>query len=778
MAISFFSLFGKKEKPEYFLALLLRDDKASAVVFEKLLGKIQIVGQHDESFGGSIEDTSLDNLLEILDKTISNAESTLPPNIETQKTVFGVKENWVEDVTSTETGSKIKKDYLLKLKKISEALNLIPIGFLVIHEAISYFLQKEEGAPVSAILVEISSDNIAVSILKAGRIIGTKRAKIEDSVAKTTDKVLHHFPDCEVLPSRLIIFNGKNNDHLQQEFIGHSWSKSLPFLHVPQINILPLGLDAKAVLSGAATQMGLEIAGEETPVLSKKHELKHEKEIEKETLSKEEVAIDEEEEKQEETLKEEISMEDFGFIKEKDVKETPVKKVDIKEKDEVTEVINTPVTSVEKTGGKSTGKIILFFGKLYNTLKLLSSKISQVLKKVLNRKNISGFSLQIPFAGNKKIIFIPLIIIIFICSTLLLYFYGLKSTITITLNPKVLERDQSIVFSTNSPSDFSKNIINADPVSVSEEGTLSTPATGKKEIGEKAKGTVTIYNSNLAEGKTFSKGTAITSSNNFEFTLDSSVTVASASGDASGITPSTAKASVTAEKIGKEHNLPSGTKFSVNSQPSTIIIAKNDVAFSGGSKKEVTAVSKADLDKLLSELPKSLEEKARSELSKDLPSDKTTLPSFVKTSLVSKDFDKKLNEETDTVTLKATISYQGIIYKTADIDELSKKYIQDNIQDMVISKNGITSEIKDIQSKNEKEIKGVLHLKSFLLPKIDTEKTAKELAGKSFDETRNTILKFPQVEDVNIVLNPQIPFLPKLLPRSASNITFIIESNE
>lgn len=53
-----FSFLKKEEKPQYFLALLLRDDKVTAVVFEELLGKAKIIGINNEYFQGSIEDVS------------------------------------------------------------------------------------------------------------------------------------------------------------------------------------------------------------------------------------------------------------------------------------------------------------------------------------------------------------------------------------------------------------------------------------------------------------------------------------------------------------------------------------------------------------------------------------------------------------------------------------------------------------------------------------------------------------------------------------------------
>src|SRR5690606_16312322 len=55
------------------------------------------------------------------------------------------------------------------------------------------------------------------------------------------------------------------------------------------------------------------------------------------------------------------------------------------------------------------------------------------------------------------------------------------------------------------------------------------------------------------------------------------------------------------------------------------VAAKNDSAFSGGTKKEVTVVAKRDQDKLLADLTKSLQERAFSELEKKLSDDQVLI---------------------------------------------------------------------------------------------------------------------------------------------------------
>lgn len=736
MKLPLISFFEKKEKPQYYLALLLRDEKVNAVIFEELLGKIRVVGEHEEEFTDTIEASSLDEWLEVLDKAISQAESTLPQNIETQKTIFGVKEDWVE-------GKQIKREYLARLKKVSDELGLTPIGFLVIAEAIAHFLGKEEGVPVSAILVEVGKKKIAVSLLRAGRVIETKRTRVEDSIAKTTDRILHHFRSYEVLPSRIILFNGKNEEDLSQELIGHSWSKSLPFLHVPQITTLPNGFDAKAILFGAASEMGFEVLGD----------------------TQEEKSQIETKETPEEPIEEKIFKEshtqDFGFVIEKDVSK------DISLEVKTPKQPHHPIPPVKTRGSL-----------LQEIKPLLVAGASLIpLDKISAIKDTIHIPHIVPDLRRRKIIFIPPLIILIFIGFILLYAMGLKATIVLHVKPNIVEKNQDMVFSTNSITDFAKNIIAVEPLVVTKDGSLTEAATGTKEIGEKAKGAVTIFNNSL-QSYTFQKDSSIKSTNDLEFTFDESVTIASASGDASSPAPTQKKVSITAKEIGKEYNLPSGTKFTIATFPVTTVVAKNDSAFSGGSKKEVSAIAKEDIDKLASQLPKSLEKQAKEEMMKKISEDKEILPDFTDIVLSKKDFDKDVGDEGKSVKLKATVSYQTFLYKKSDIDSFAKHLIKQSANNMSFADEDINIEIKNIKQKKDKETTAIISVKATLIPTFDNQKLQKIISGKSFEDTTDILSKLPQVSSIDIVLHPNVSFLPKVLPRTAQNISFEVSLND
>lgn len=763
-------LFGKKEKSQYFLTLLLRDEKVSASIFEELSSKVKVIGEHEEAFKTSLDTAPEDELLDVLDKAISSAESPLPSSVETQKTIFGVKKDWVLE-------NKIKKQYLVILKKVSDALGLIPIGFLVISEALVHLLEKEEGAPVSAILVEVGEKNSTVSLIRAGKIIETKEALIENSVAATTDKILHYFTKAEVLPSRIILFDGENSEALAQELISHSWSPALPFLHVPQITTLPEGFAEKAVLIGAASQMGFEILENDQNIPSledvpnEMHKpLRNVQEKIEEKIIQENIPLVHQKDS---TIDTTISVEDFGFQENIDVS-----KQDLKETETIENIQNPePIVPSPQENDLPKNDISSSASLPPAFFANKGKYIAETIKKIVTQLRLLKIKKVIPqlkLPGGKKIVLIPPLIIAFIVAILLFYIFALKATITVFVTPRIIEKDKQVTFSTTAPTDASKGIIEAEFVSSSQDGSVTTQATGKKEIGDKAKGTITIYNSSLSEGKTFSKGTVISTSNGIQFLLDNSASVASASGDPSSPVPSTTTVSTTAKDIGKESNLPSGTKFSIAGFESTII-AKNNNAFSGGSKKEVTVVSSDDVSKLLDDLPTNIQDAAKSSVKKQIGNDKELLPEFISTTISKKDFDKTIGQETISVTLKGTVLYQGLSYKKKDIQELSKTTIQNTDTSSIVSLEKTSYSVTKINNKNETEVTVTIHVKASLLPKIDNSQMGNELAGKSFSQAETTLKKLPSISDITIDLFPPIPLLPHMLPRIGNHITFLLK---
>lgn len=763
MKLPIASLFEKKEKNNYFLAALLRDDLIKVIIFEDIDNKIKVLGAHSEHFPTTLEKASIEEWIDTFDKAVGMAEQALPQGSELKKTVFGVKQDWVEE-------AKIKKDYLQKLKKVSEELDLQPIGFLVFSEAIIHLLQKEQGAPVSGILVELGKNNIITSIIRAGKIIETKDSPITASPVEAVEQSLKGVVNMEILPSKILLFDGDHSESLTQEFISHPWNKHLPFLHVPQVTVLSDDFDAKAVIYGTALQLGMEILDDNLapPKTTSSVNSPGKEEIQLEspqidtpkTEAKEDLPVIKqgkkvEEEPEEKTL---YPADHFGFSLDKDIVATPSPTI------QPPVAVSTPEEEDEEenTDEKHHGLKLPFQG-------LFAKKNDTMIPEpVINEPKISK--------GKPKLIvfLLPLMLLIIICG-LIFYIMKVKTTVILTIAPKIINANQDITFSTKDDNNFSNDIIHASTVTVTEDGSVSADATGKKDIGNPAKGTVTIFNSSGTTVKV-AAGTTISASTGQKFSTDKDVTVASASGDIfSGTKPGTTDITLTATGIGPDYNLPSGTKFSIGDNAS--VAAKNNDAFSGGTKKQATVVAKTDIDKLITQLEHNLESKAKDDITKQTSADKGVLSALLKESIQKQKTDKNVNDETKTVTLTGTVEYIGMTYAKNDLTSYAKTLLKNKVSDpSQLSTDAISASLDNAAAKDDTKATASVKATAALTPNIDTKKITHDIVGKSLDQTKTILSHVSQVTDTTITFSPNIFFMPHMLPLFEKHIQVIIRT--
>jgi hypothetical protein len=777
MKLPFSFLKSKKEESQYFLSLILTDEKAGAVILKAEDGTLKQLNSNESPFSESLEELSLDDLITTIDKSISRAEEILPPDIQTHQTIFGVKDNWVDNETK-----KIKKEYLEKLKKVCGALDLTPIGFMVTTEAITHLMQEEEGAPVSAVFVEVGKQYVNLNLLRGGKIVESVTSPHLESVQLTVDKLLGHFT-VPVLPARIIIFQSKPNERTAHAFLTHQWSKHLPFLHVPQVTVLPPSFDMRSVMAGAATQMGftvIESKHEELPKLSTseiKEEVKEEHEMEQAGFGEEEISPEEAPIESgvsgEEAIADAEAASDFGFVVDQDISDHKPQAPLVEDERSDTTRYDESLAGVDDNEQESASSRRKKNSGANGMLAGISAlKLPKNLKMPAFDKLFGGIK------GNKSILKIAVpavIVVILIVGTIFFYYHKMQANVLLTMKPDAESQDETVTFSTAESSDFSHNLIAAKKVSTSIAGQVSTPATGSKDEGDKAKGTVTIYNNN-SNSVTLNNGSTLTASNGQVFLLDNTVTIASESGDIfSGTKPGTTDATVTAKDLGTDGNEPSGTEFAIGSD--NTVAGKNDNAFSGGTKKTVTVVSANDLAKLRANLPKSVQGSAQQKLLQQADSGNTVLPLVSDPTLENQVFDKNIGDEATQVSLTASVVYSGLEYSNSDLDDFAKSIMKDKFpQDPNIANNSVKETINDAQERTSAADTATVSIQAGLLPNINNSDVISTIQHKSLGDAKKALGNLPQVESADIMFSPPIPLLPLLFPSLPHTISVTVKS--
>lgn len=714
----------KEEIKEYFLALLVKPFSVGAILFEEVDSKLLILSTNEVKQSKEVDSISAEDLVVASDKVISFVESSLPQNSKLEKTIFSVPHSWVVE-------GKIQQEYLSKFKKTCVELGLVPMGFIVSIEAIVNFLKQKEGAPVSAIFIEVASSTIFVYLVRSGKIIEVKKGKIENNLVSSAENLLKEIEKVDVLPPKIILLDHEDVDNVQQEFLSHQWSKDIPFLHLPQVVVLEKGFENEAIINGVANQMGFEVLQD----IKAPHE---------------QPGV------QGDILEEVENGEEFGFFKEKDVAHEPV--VEQQEETVDDEIAVTPKIGYFKEED----------GMVESEKKLPSIKIPAIFLNL--SKNIFGRFGRISFRGMKmktNIIGIAAAAIVLIIGFIFVYYnFILKANVIIFADQKNIEKNEKVTFSVDSQ-DPATIKLSIDSQEVS--GDVSKEATGKKETGDKAKGEVVVYNKTDA-AKTFKKGTVIIGTNDLEFVLTEDIAIASTSAFSTTLTSS--KVKVEASKFGKEYNLPSSTNFTVKSFSTSDFIAKNNDAFSGGTKKETKVVSQKDLDDLLSSATSDLEKKALENARGKAGEGNVFLTTALSSEIVEKKYNKKEGDEAEKIGLSAKIKYQLGSYNKNDLNKTVEALTKSEVPEGYALQNDKSNiEVKNIKVAKDSSAVGELSINAVYAPGISTESLIKTLKGKSAGSVKKDLEKIKGISEVQIEFKGKLPLLPSFLPLNTKNIS-------
>lgn len=722
MKIPFPRFLGKilkepESKQEYLLALLIQNEKLKAAVWQEREGRVFLTGIGERACG-----QDWDEKIRAADEAIVEASGDLPQEV-IQKVILGVSSSWIEN-------EKIKHAYLTHLKKLCADLALKPLGFVTLTEALISYLKETEGTPPTAILVGVEKEEISTTLIRAGRIEGTFTQVREEEENKILANLLGKFHNVEVLPSRILIYDGRQDfEKIKQSLIDFPWTQKFPFLHFPKIESLSPEADIKAIAAASALQMGATFDFEEV------------KEEEREVV--------------EESLKEpsEAAAENFGFLNDQDVLEQEqLEAIDEKKEEEV------PAGKFPQGTGASFPAKAINYESLEQEKKFaepkIGFKIPFKIPSIALPKLPLSFNLDLNFLSNFKPVILAVLVVLLILggATYGLFSSIFKAKVVIFAQTKTLEKEDDFLVVPNSSSSQDKQIP-GKLIETEIPGNKKIETTGKKDVGDPAKGEATIYNKTLKE-KTFSSGTQIVA-NNLKFTLDGDITVASATDTGTSLEYGSSKVNVTAVDVGTAGNLPAGTSFSFKDFSDASYFAKNEKDFSGGSSREVEVVVKSDQDKLVSSLTDELTEKAENELSAKVGSEEKIINKTLSLQVKQKKFDKDVGAEAKEVNLSLTMSFKVMAFSQGDVKEKFLQLAEDSKpENYDLDRESAKVDITDAQVKKDGSANLRVNFVGALIPQFNLEEITNQIKGKKITYARNYLRGLANVTDVEMNFSP------------------------
>lgn len=318
-------------------------------------------------------------------------------------------------------------------------------------------------------------------------------------------------------------------------------------------------------------------------------------------------------------------------------------------------------------------------------------------------------------------------------------------------------------------------------------------ATGKKNMGDKASGELTIFATISGEGGSVSinNGTLFTN-NGLSYTADESTTLRYQKGDYSVCKLSDAqraalehptpgvrseletcivydKIRVTATQPGTTYNIPARTDGWVTAATVDVI---SENAMSGGSDKEITVVQQSDIENTKAEIENAKEADNKEDLFKQIGDDKLIIESsfdFNATELVpTPAVDEEVRDGVQPI-LKATTSAVVYVIDKTKVEEY-------------ITKKANLGESKSIYQLNNPYIDGFSHvgnnytgkLKAIYLvgPKITERDVVDKAKGKGLGEVQHDLREIDGVASVDI--QKTMPWMTSV-PGDENKISVIFE---
>lgn len=758
-------LLGKKEEQENFFFSLFLDTDAAAVAtwFVDSNGLPKIVSYAH----GKVAQDSWESRIQVVDRLLSAAEDKAKVEHAISKTVFGMP-----GVYLTREGN-IASGIRPQLKKLTTVLELSAVGFVPLSSAIAFAFKKDEGVPASVILIGCSGTKATLTIFRVGKNAGEETIDIADDPAMEIEKALTLYQHSDVLPSRMLLYGGDESllEAVRGKLLKHPWPTRANFLHFPKIELFSTEKLLSAVSLSGASELAAAIGESDEGDISAAAASVVAQPTRESPLPVHDTISEESQAETDDQVPSEGAASD-------DFQPDEAEGEDDKNTQESTEESNVHVVSPEALGFERQDVLVhhavdapKHTGQVRDVME--DEEEEQAPRRKGTRSLLGTLRWQMTRLPKPSGLYMPILlgILVILGLAAALYYFVPHATVTVLVAPVSLAESSVLTIDPAATiADPSTKVIPGRTQEKSISGEKTAAVTGKKKVGDPARGTVTIYNKVTSE-RTLKKG-AVLSAKGLSFSLDDDVRVASASESIGSITFGKSNAAVTAVEIGAASNLPASTEFTFKDTSSSAVSARNDAALTGGVSRDVTVVTRADYDAMVKAMIDELVGKAKTELSGQIGAERL-IDQTVKTTVAEKIFDKELDQEAKELHGKVTISVSGISIRDEDIKAILTSLVAAKVPGGYSLSGGQTDvETRGMQVKKDGKITLMATLKAVALPAIDTGVLVGKLVGKSVTEATSTLKATQGVAGVEFrfTLSP----MHSRLPVNAKNITITI----
>lgn len=790
----------KKDRPLPYYAVEISDEMVKVAVWQLDEGVVSVIRTSEII---QINGSKMDDYLQAVDMAIST--TMIDGETDPKEVLYGLPPEWVD-----EHGVVAARRSLLKY--ISEKMQLKPIGFVMIIDALIEYLRIKQSTPPSAIFIRFRKQVLDISLVTLGKIVQSESVGRSNDINADIKEGLMRLKNKGQLPSRIILFDGYLNfADITQQLMVVAWEKEFPFGHVPEIESLAydITVEAVAVAAGKEAVKKTDSKIEQQPTTKEPLQISSQPippvQTGDETSLPEgfAVGINKEEESTQKTLHA-TDILAAGNVPGQNIDSNTLAVQTLKKEDQSLTIVASDGEGLDTNIESNTKLKISWTAKLkhiINSIPLtkifhrspsvpkLDETDSNVDNQIVDTENI----IKRKFSWWVWIIGILLILIFLGSSGVWAYINLPKADVRVGIKSQTIEQEVSMSLVKDlEQMDETNLLIPAKLVEASASGSQTVPTTGSKRIGKTASGKITIYNKTNKD-KNFNKGTILVGPGNLRYLLDGDVKVASSStkmsSDNSEIkTYGEVQINISGGDIGEEYNQQAGKEFSFKDYGSDDFSAKSTEAITGGESTEQKAVAKNDLTNAKDLLTQTLEAQATQDLNKNLGNGLIVIDKTQSSQLDKINYDKKSGEASEEITANGAILMSALAVNKNDFDRILLKALNGKIpanyqitaaglQSQITSVTEIESETNAGKNKKNETQKYSVTVKAQIriLPKLDFTQIKQTLRTKNIQVANDYLKTLPGYDNHSLSISPKLPEFLNMMPSKTERISITIE---
>jgi len=307
---------------------------------------------------------------------------------------------------------------------------------------------------------------------------------------------------------------------------------------------------------------------------------------------------------------------------------------------------------------------------------------------------------------------------------------------------------------------------------------MKFPATGKKQVSNKATGKITIYNSYSSEAQILSKDTRFLSPDGKIFKLIKQITVPGAKISEGKILPSNIDADVIAEKAGEEYNVGPVKLFQIPGFKGTpkysAFYGESKADMIGGFVGEISYPTASDIAAAKKKIKETLESSLKTELYSKISSDFKIIDGSSSFSTTKEEVNENVDKDGN-FSIFSESQLTIISFKESDLIEiLSQKAEAEKGEDYAVKSYNLEYGIARMDITSGR-LSFPVTFKGILSYKIDIDKLKTEIAGMSDTKLRETIFSLPGIDIENQNVVSFWPFWVKTVPKNLNKINIVVD---